>query len=861
VKSYLEAVENVIRRINVLLSAADGKALRKNIAPLLKRYRAKSGKDEPLLQQIISAFRVYPAAYDRLHRELSKANPNRWPGEPYQQAAQVGTVEALDVDVLSSAASTEALSGAGLGSGSGYGSGASIGSEISLDEEVGAVPAAPATLDEGQLGKKDDAWAIPDDRLRQLRQQDRDDIDSRREDLERFLRESEAAKKETEAPPADEEAQRRAQEEAWRRSEEQHRSQMERALDDAARSRAFDEQFRAESARMRQDAAILKVDEIEIVEAAYRTARVEGANPGEKAAPPDRPRWLLACVYDLVDGNRGDEIDAFRAETEHEVEVWIGYEALGKQKIARGPTAEYSVDGMLAQGEEHQLTVVLFIPALGVQQSAPLALPPSGPSRRVRFRFAAGPTGSAVDAMVAVVHKGRVLQTALLAGNAVPDPAKAREQDRITLRLQVVVPGFGNLGQREAFGATVVAARDPKGRAMASAVSSDTAESGPGRTVLFDEPPLDKAVKNIRRSIGRVVGNPDSFRKGLNTKPALKLLWQLAQDGALLHEVIGARLERELAGSDLSRLQIVQASADAFVPLEFVYDLLPPGTNAKLCPNWKQALAGKPCSAAHHPTNDALNELKVVCPSGFWSVSKVIERQVLEDVTAEDLQGHDFGVRAEPGAKRTNLSPSAGAVFAWSEILDNAVPTASRDLLQALTVATGGQTLPVKTWTGWAGEIDAKRPGLLVLLSHTVEEEGPLSIEIGAEKAGERRTLAQINEKLVKKLRDDAPIVLLLGCDTGVAESDLTTFVGRFRDKGAAVVVGTITPVLGEHSAAVVEALLGEINAAAAGRRGTRTRFGDIMLDVRRQLLAQGELTALCVAAFGDADWRVGRMY
>jgi hypothetical protein len=239
----------------------------------------------------------------------------------------------------------------------------------------------------------------------------------------------------------------------------------------------------------------------------------------------------------------------------------------------------------------------------------------------------------------------------------------------------------------------------------------------------------------------------------------------------------------------------------------------------------------------------------VVCPSGFWGISKVIERQIIKDLTNEEMRKSDFGVRAEPSVARPSLPRIGSALFAWSYILNNAVPETSADVLKSLEQVTRKRAASVETWLDWVKTIDEDQPELLVLLSHTVEG----ALEIGPANSGEIATLAHINSKFVKKLAQEAPIVFLLGCETGVADDKLVSFVGRFRDQGAAVVIGTITPVLGERSAAVVKAVVAKL----AQKRAQPVRFGELMRDARRDLLSRGELTALCATSFGDASWLV----
>jgi hypothetical protein len=561
------------------------------------------------------------------------------------------------------------------------------------------------------------------------------------------------------------------------------------------------------------------------------------------ASQMQEPRWILANVLDLSAADRKKPTPAFRAGAPHEIRVIIGAEQ-EDWLVARGRDASESIDSMLPKGT-HELTVAFFIPVLGIHQTGKLTLPPSGPSPEpATFRFEVGAAGTSIVALISIVHRGRVLQTALLSGKAVGNPLRAPDAARITLRLQVVVPGFADLDRREVFDAALVTATGATDAAVAAGVVHS---AGPGKTVFFDQPRIDGAARAIRTVLEEVVTD-DSTKGKLDSEAARTLLWKLAQEGRILYEHIGERLEKELSGRDLSHLQLVQADPGAFIPIEFAYGLPPPANGAGLCKNWKGALAGKLCTADHHRMN-ALGHLEVVCPSGFWSMSKVIERQVLKDLTNEEMRKSDFGVRAEPSAERPNLPPMGSALFAWSDILDNTVRGTSAGVLKSLNQATRMHAAAVKTWLEWAEAIDKLQPGLLVLLSHTVDD----ALEIGPEKSGETATVAQINSKFVKKLAQDAPVVFLLGCTTGVADDKLVSFVGRFRDQGAALVVGTITPVLGERSAAVVKAVVAKL----AQKRTQPARFGELMRDARRDLLSRGELTALCATSFGDASWLV----
>jgi hypothetical protein len=259
---------------------------------------------------------------------------------------------------------------------------------------------------------------------------------------------------------------------------------------------------------------------------------------------------------------------------------------------------------------------------------------------------------------------------------------------------------------------------------------------------------------------------------------------------------------------------------------------------------------------------------------GFWGLKKVIERQAVEADDLAVLEGKDFAIRAEPTVERPSLDHLDSALFAWSDKVNATVEGQSDTVLEALDAVTGNQAVTARTWEEWVAAISKRGPTLLVLLSHTVTDRGSTKLEIGPDGIGSRCERIEVVQQWVKRDPTATPVVLLLGCDTAVARNDPQTFVARFRDVGAALVVGTIVPVLGEHAAPVASALVQTLrnlmdSRAHGGSNGVTAQadsglgdnawtFGDAMVAVRRQLLASGELTALCVTAFGDASWRLG---
>jgi hypothetical protein len=103
------------------------------------------------------------------------------------------------------------------------------------------------------------------------------------------------------------------------------------------------------------------------------------------------------------------------------------------------------------------------------------------------------------------------------------------------------------------------------------------------------------------------------------------------------------------------------------------------------------------------------------------------------------------------------------------------------------------------------------------------------------------------------------PLVFLLGCETVLPWLEYQSFVVRFQEREAAIVVGTVATVAASHAANVAIKLVEELatrTGAAAGRHRAEA-FGDVLLTARRRLLSEGEVMALCLTSYGDADWKL----
>lgn len=136
---------------------------------------------------------------------------------------------------------------------------------------------------------------------------------------------------------------------------------------------------------------------------------------------------------------------------------------------------------------------------------------------------------------------------------------------------------------------------------------------------------------------------------------------------------------------------------------------------------------------------------------------------------------------------------------------------------------------------------------LLVLLPHTDYVRPSLEISTKTLRRG------QIHTDHVTGGHDVAPIVLLFGCQTTGTVDDRAGFASAFMAQHAGMVFTSLTPLLGTHAATLARRLVGMLRDPTR----PRCRVGELTTVFRADAVRAGELAALAITAYGDADWRV----
>lgn len=551
-------------------------------------------------------------------------------------------------------------------------------------------------------------------------------------------------------------------------------------------------------------------------------------------AVPRDPRYVQALVQRHGAPAVPDATPVrLASDTDYRVRVHIGADRGGPQVRANVALDETRLPD---QPEGHDLTLawVPLSPArdgagkrtLPPPVSAVIHLPRAGDSTAVEFDLRCGAQPADFRARLLVLHENRVLQTLLMTADAAGACA-LREENRY-------VPGFASASAGTPADIAFVINDSPAGVSGITTVA--------GGAVSFDEPEGMKAsLQSLRKAVAAnvvvSVGDEDAT---LGSEANLKLMRLLAKHGASILGLLQAHYPLgEMASA--ARVQVVEAIAEAFFPVEFLYSGRSPLPEAMLCPNAAAALA--PGGEAVHAGCAHRDSRDHVCPAAFWGMSKCIERHAHGD------SRHRLSVPT-PGEER--IGPFTSALLAASQI-------AQAEMAGPAGVpATLGKLVPkltrVESWRAWEDRIADTLPDLLVLLPHT----GKSTIDpaIPSLEISNLYLDADNIEPLhvrAPALARPGPLVLLLGCGTSVAEIDFMGTVGRFVRSGAPIVVGTLSVIHSTQAALLATRLLQATGAPAHAAQ----RFDEAVLAVKRSLLADGHGMAFTLVAYGHSAWRL----
>lgn len=547
-----------------------------------------------------------------------------------------------------------------------------------------------------------------------------------------------------------------------------------------------------------------------------------------------RERFISARAYRELEGVFIEEKRALRAGTLSKFIVWIGPHDKG---AAQNP-GPFPIEKLSSQTEDWGLTVVLADPHhLRKPVIRKIRLPLKGKSTECEFNFT--PTEPVdFEGRITVLHRGRIIQTALLKIPVIGSNDRMPRRD--SLRIEDIIQVRNNLGdleKRPQFDLAFLTNHSSDYRPYLTAVAENSAW-------LINLEACESITKEINTTLSKVALSTADYVTGFESAKGKELLKSLVISGCELYAaIIEEHLDRQVGMAEIVKkdyLQIVSTKNDVVIPFEFIYDFEVPDDEAELCPNWKQALQNGKCTGTCRKQGR-----DIICPLGFWGLRKVIERHNVTPELAKDNKEHFL--QAEATSNRAELPVNGPVLFAASERVNGP----DKEKVEKMSEkAFGAPPLLPENWQSWESLVVKNKPHLIIALTHTNGTGSKATLEIG------NKTIKSIQVRSSHVRPDDTegyPLVALLGCDTTGSAVDYSSYIQQFRRKGAGIVIGTVATVFGGHAAKVAGMLI----EGFALKDQPAARLGEILRNVKRRAVADGLVMAMCVVAFGDADWKL----
>lgn len=576
---------------------------------------------------------------------------------------------------------------------------------------------------------------------------------------------------------------------------------------------------------------------------------------------PRPPRWVQAKVYDAkgsipTDGaaparktHVGKRSRVFRPGGAHVVEVFIGPREEDAIKPPKGapPLPEEGLPG----DRGVPLTIVFAESRTNRHpQIKTVWLPRSGRSKSCWFGVEVSETAQRLEARIIVMYRNRALQTSILRGpvGAAKRGGAASKRARITIAPEGMSHDMNGLEFRSDFDATIVLDHRRKGPRTMTAVRDKKADHFELPENIQD---YIKTFDGIMEDHADQADETTAIQYDLKSKSNVKLLADLARTGATLWANVRERLKQakaiDLAQCD--RIQVVCADPDARLPIEYFYDRVAPNEGAKLCDNAVNALQTGRCDHC-----ESLQNGSVVCPIGFWGLSRVLERHMYQRGEKEVTELRSV----TPVNDRRHLKVLSASLFAASHVVDKIEKGGIDSVNKVLRgIWTIGPAEAILNWTDWKKYLSQEPANLLFIMPHVLKKYEPM-MEIGANSRLFASNIIEHHASLSSCKVGEAPVVVLLGCQTGgTAQVPLDTLVAPFRQSGAAIVLCTGASIVGRHAVPVATALLTALNDAA--NSPTPISFGDVVTQIRRTIVLLGFPMVFTVLAFGDFDWQIGK--
>lgn len=526
----------------------------------------------------------------------------------------------------------------------------------------------------------------------------------------------------------------------------------------------------------------------------------------------------------------GDRVQHLFPETNYSLEIKVGSDSTWTSAKEGFPTSVVFED---VRSSEEMLQIVFRAGQEGEPSVRDMVLPRVGESTVVNFSFNSGAQKEFTGEIYAY-HKNRLIQKAIV-------HAAVQQADKDVLSfpafsIRVVfsaVKAMANISSRKEFGASFF--YEPR--------------NSPGEILGFgNNKPIDlyllsdgleKIIGKIKQNLEDAIVDIEKHPPDLMHAANVKVLRNLALKGnTLLVNHLGKK--NNFPGP----VQIVTKRV-GFIPIDFIYELPAPAEDATLCTHAVEALKNGACRKCYDHT---VSPAPHICPFGFWTFSRVIERHSAEYRTPTGTNPGDYQVVAASDTSTRTLSILNQTVHASSTRMEEAQPGLCSTVSNYVK-SNSIQFNAADTWEKWKTFTDNKKPDSLILITHVEYDDDQEADKL---EIGKNSTLIQnfLDETTVGKA---PPFVIIIGCEVTDTKNFGFDISNQLMRHGAAIVLSNFTKIRGRHAAVLVMKL---IELLQRGKEHQLT-LGEVLLKLKQQMLAAGIMASLSLMAHGDADWKI----
>lgn len=571
---------------------------------------------------------------------------------------------------------------------------------------------------------------------------------------------------------------------------------------------------------------------------AAKPPKKKAAKPAKTGAETPQDRYLQAAVSSKKDSQ--PITDHLLPEKKYMLRVYIGVknEAYSNTGVSIEPGLAVSFKE--AKTKSLPVTIQVKCNTIKKQLTGKLTVPRTGDSKEAIFTIPTGKKEKILEAEIFAFYKQRLLQKAVLRID-IRKPEEPAVLKTISMRTEAVLDNsLSNPEERIPVHTSVIEPKENDNTRKANGISGNK----PLGFKFSDG--LTLVTQKIKGFIEQVVTDETLSEAKLTDETSVTLLRQLASQGSILYS---RHIKQDLNGL----LQIVSMKEE-YALLEFVYSYPAPYRDAGLCKNFVAALkegACKKCDKENHGGHGH------ICPFGFWGLRQVIERHRY-GVKEDNPEQFEYLLKLNPVTTSKPLRVLNRTQFAESERVDNSNTGVIKKVDEAIK-KNSNTPLKVTNWTKWRESVQKNDPDCFILLVHMEDDQqaGVDSMEIGdlVKDKDALLPITLIDAGLIKKDEHSTtmPLVVLIGCETANLASYGFGAPDFLIETGSAIVLSNFTRIRGKHAGEIVVRLVELLKQHAKNE----ARFGEVVLKLKQQLLAEGNLVSLTLLAHGDADWKI----